>query len=245
MHATRTLALAATAAALALGMLAPAATAADGGGDPFYVALNGQGRARVVVHQAEIPTWFGKVDVVQAPQANDASTGRITRVSLCDGASYVPPKIQGTSIFSAGKRNTLDSEMFQYSSEAKAAAAFAKLRADLYAHCRTGSYTGSTFSGQTTYNYEQAPVALPSLYGGSGVAVFTSAIGTGDEQEPYWGYQAFRVVGRAILAVGFVHDLPGSAKAPSTSAPVSATSTVEVLINRMAARYQKAALQSL
>ncbi|MEZ5117469.1 MAG: hypothetical protein R2737_14510 [Candidatus Nanopelagicales bacterium] len=101
--------------------------------NPFYVALNGQGRARVVVHQAEIPTWFGKVDVVQAPQANDASTGRITRVSLCDGASYVPPKIQGTSIFSAGKRNTLDSEMFQYSSEAKAAAAFAKLRADLYA----------------------------------------------------------------------------------------------------------------
>ena len=205
-----------------------------------YVQLNSTGRAAVVTQPAEVPNWFGAVKVVQRPTATSSSATGITAVDVCQQVEYAPPSSQGVSEYSAGSLTTIDSAMFQYASPEKALTAWDAMVAQANDCKRTGSESGVA----STARYYQRVDSMPRRYGTGGFTVLQSIIGTGEQTSIVY-YDAYRLVGAAIIHTGYSRSLPRSLKTPPQQAPFRATATVRILNDRSSYRYRQLAYKAI
>ena len=198
--------------------------------DTGYRPIDAAGRAAIVVHQSEVPNWFGHVEVMADPNGH----GGVTRGQICKDAAYEPPSRQGESLYELGRNRMLGSNVYQYASPAKAKAAWTSLVAQV----RSCSGRGSFAEDGATVQYAQSVRTLPSMLGSTGYQVSYYTVSSDPESPPGGWTAAMRQVGSVILEVRMGEFLAPSTSTPPTTVPVSVTSTTEVLVNRSALRYQ-------
>jgi hypothetical protein len=219
------LAIAAAAAGASFCLMVQPAAAETG-----YRPIDTSDRAAIVVHQREIPTWFGHVEAMADPNGH----GGVTRAQICRDAAYDPPSRQGESMYELGRSRMLGSNVYQYASPAKAKAAWASVAAQM----RSCSGRGSFAEDGATVQYAQSVRTLPSMLGSTGYQVSYYTVSSDPESAPGGWTVAMRQVGSVILEVRMGEYLARSVSTPPTTVPVSITSTTEVLVNRSALRYQ-------
>ena len=220
-----TAATAAATAGMSVCLIAQPASA-----DTGYRPIDARGRAAIVVHQSEVPNWFGHVEVMADPNGH----GGVTRGQICKDAAYEPPSRQGESLYELGRNRMLGSNVYQYASPAKAMQAWTSLVAQV----RSCSGHGSFGEDGATVRYAQSVRTLPSMLGSTGFQVTYYTVSSDPESAPGGWTVAMRQVGSVILEVRMGEYLAESVTTPPLTVPVSITSTTEVLVNRSALRYQ-------